>query len=186
MRDRVSAENTETLYFLAEDTPFNIRHGSLVRARAARAWPRASRRTRERTRTMDLKISAALSAAIAAAAGCLLAGSAGAMSPAGEEAMNTAGHVMFDHRCRSCHADDPAKQSYGPSLIGIVGRKAGTVEGFAYSEAMKSSGIVWDEDQLRKWIADNTSILPGTRMKHINISDKNEQDFLLSYLKSLK
>jgi cytochrome c len=39
---------------------------------------------------------------------------------------------MFEHRCRNCHANDPAKQSYGPSLVGIVGRKAGTIDGFAY------------------------------------------------------
>lgn len=125
-------------------------------------------------------------AACAAIAACTLAAPASAMSPAGEEAMTKAGQVMFEHRCRSCHADDPAKQSYGPSLVGIVGRKAASVEGFAYSDAMKASGIVWTEDALRKWISDNTGFLPGTRMKHMAISDRNEQDFIISYLKSLK
>ena len=84
-------------------------------------------------------------AACAAIAACAISAPASAMSPAGEEAMTKAGQVMFDHRCRSCHADDPGKQSYGPSLVGIFGRKAGTVEGFAYSDAMKTSGIVWTE-----------------------------------------
>lgn len=128
----------------------------------------------------------AIALSAAALAAFMAATPVAAMSPAGEEAINKAGHVMFDHRCRSCHADDPAKQSYGPSLVGIVGRKAASVEGFAYSDAMKSSGIVWTEDAIRGWIADNTAILPGTRMKHMNITDKNEQDFLISYLKSLK
>ncbi len=125
-------------------------------------------------------------AACAAIAACAISAPASAMSPAGEEAMTKAGQVMFDHRCRSCHADDPGKQSYGPSLVGVFGRKAGAVEGFAYSDAMKTSGIVWTEDALRNWIADNTGFMPGTRMKHMAITDKNEQDFIISYLKSLK
>lgn len=108
------------------------------------------------------------------------------MTPAGEQAMTKGGHVMFEHRCRSCHADDPALKSYGPSLVGIVGRKAASIEGFAYSDAMKASGIVWSEDALRSWMADNKSVLPGTRMRHIGVTDRMEQDLLLSYLKSLK
>jgi len=108
------------------------------------------------------------------------------MTPAGEQAMHKAGQVMFEHRCRSCHADDPALKSYGPSLIGVVGRKAASQEGFAYSDAMKASGIVWSEEQLRSWIADNKSVLPGTRMRHVGVTDKMEQDFLIDYLKSLK
>lgn len=123
---------------------------------------------------------------LAALATCVVGAPAIAMSPAGEEAMNKAGQVMFEHRCRSCHSDDPSAKSYGPSLIGVVGRKAGSVAGFAYSDAMKASGIVWTEDALRAWIADNTGIMPGTRMKHMSISEKNEQDFVISYLKSLK
>lgn len=135
---------------------------------------------------MKFNVTAAVSAVAALAATCALVGSAAAMSPAGEDAMNKAGHVMFDHRCRSCHADDPSKQSYGPSLVGVFGRKAASVEGFAYSDAMKASGIVWTEDALRAWIADNTGVMPGTRMKHMAIADRNEQDFIISYLKSLK
>lgn len=135
---------------------------------------------------MKLKITAAISAAATLAAVALATAPTLAMTPAGEEAMTKAGQVMFEHRCRSCHADDPAKKSYGPSLIGILGRKAAGVEGFAYSDAMKASGLVWDEDTLRKWIADNTGVMPGTRMKHMSITDRNEQDFILSYLKALK
>lgn len=135
---------------------------------------------------MKLKITAGFSVAIATIATCLAASPATAMSPAGEEAMTKAGHVMFDHRCRSCHSDDPSKQSYGPSLVGVFGRKAASVEGFAYSDAMKASGVTWTEDALRNWIADNTGVMPGTRMKHMNITDRTEQDFIISYLKSLK
>lgn len=117
---------------------------------------------------------------------CLLATSAVAQTTeSGKEATIKAGHYMFEHRCRSCHADDPALKSYGPSLIGVVGRKAGTVEGFTYSDAMKASGLVWNEATLRGWIADNKGLLPGTRMRHVGVTDPKEQDYLLAYLKTL-
>ncbi|MCB1520831.1 MAG: c-type cytochrome [Hyphomicrobiaceae bacterium] len=108
------------------------------------------------------------------------------MSETGKLAAAKAGQIMFEHRCRSCHADDPAKQAYGPSLVGVVGRKAAALEGFNYSEALKSSGLVWTEAALKAWMADNTSIMPGTRMRHVGITDAAEQDFILAYLKSLK
>ena len=104
---------------------------------------------------------------------------------AGKQAEAAAGHIMFEHRCRVCHADDPSLKSYGPSLIGVIGRKAGTLEGFAYSDALKASGIVWTEEALRAWMANNTGILPGTRMRHVGVTDKEEQDFLLAYIRTL-
>lgn len=107
------------------------------------------------------------------------------MTDAGKKAMQAAGEIMFEQRCRSCHADDPALKAYGPSLIGVLGRKAGSLEGYEYSDAMKNSGIVWNENTLRAWMADNDGFMPGTRMRHVGISDRAEQDFLLTYLKAL-
>lgn len=107
------------------------------------------------------------------------------MTEAGKIAAAKAGQIMFEHRCRSCHADDPEKRSYGPSLVGVVGRKAASLDGYAYSDALKASGLVWTETALRAWMADNTSIMPGTRMRHVGITDPIEQDFVLAYLKSL-
>jgi cytochrome c len=123
----------------------------------------------------------ALSAAIALHAGVAQAG----MTDAGTKAMQAAGEIMFEQRCRSCHADDPARKAYGPSLIGVIGRKAGSLEGFEYSDAMKNSGIVWNKNTLRAWMADNDGFMPGTRMRHVGIDDRTEQDFLLTYLTSL-
>ncbi len=108
------------------------------------------------------------------------------MSETGKKAMAAAGKIMFEQRCRSCHAEDPNAQSYGPSLQGVIGRTAGTVEGFAYSDAMKNSGIVWNENSLRAWIADNDGFMPGTRMRHVGIQDAAEQDFLIAYIKTLQ
>ncbi|MFA9474053.1 MAG: cytochrome c family protein [Filomicrobium sp.] len=123
----------------------------------------------------------ALSAAIALHAGVAQAG----MTDAGKKAMQAAGEIMFEQRCRSCHADDPARKAYGPSLIGVIGRKAGSLEGFEYSDAMKNSGIIWNKNTLRAWMADNDGFMPGTRMRHVGIDDRTEQDFLLTYLTNL-
>lgn len=123
-------------------------------------------------------------AAIALAAG--LAAPASAESETGKQAKIAAGKIMFNHRCHSCHADDPAQKAYGPSLVGVIGRKAGSLEGFEYSDAMKKSGVVWTAETLRAWIADNKGFLPGTRMRHVGIKDTAEQDFLIAYISSLK
>lgn len=126
------------------------------------------------------------SALLAAVCGLISTAASAQMTESGKDATVKAGHHMFEHRCRSCHADDPALKAYGPSLIGVVGRKAGSLEGFAYSDAMKASGLVWTEGALRGWIADNTGFLPGTRMRHVGITDKQEQDYLLAYIMTLK
>ncbi len=104
------------------------------------------------------------------------------MTKVGEEAMVKAGRIMFQYRCRSCHSDDVTNPSYGPPLKNVVGRKAGSVVGFNYSDALRNSNIVWDEEKLRAWIKDNKAVMPGTRMRHVGITDEAEQNFLLHYL----
>ena len=109
----------------------------------------------------------------------------GEVTEAGEKAMIAGGKIMFEHRCRACHSNDPEDQSYGPSLTGVYGRKAGSLPGFKYSDALKNSGIIWNESSLRAWMENNTGVMPGTRMRHVGITDRTEQDFILYYLKSL-
>lgn len=102
------------------------------------------------------------------------------------EAEQIAGRQVFNDHCAACHAPKSGARVHAPSLRGVVGRRAGTVAGFPYSEAMKKSGLVWTEDNLRKWIADNTSLVPGTLMPHVSISDPAEQIYIIAYLKTLK
>lgn len=135
------------------------------------------------TNTMNFFRAALLGAAFFASLG---APAQAEMTEAGKKAFAAAGKIMFEQRCRSCHSEDPKANSYGPSLIGVIGRKAGSLEGFDYSDAMKNSGIVWNENTLRAWIADNDGFMPGTRMRHVGIQDKSEQDFILAYVKTLK
>lgn len=108
-------------------------------------------------------------------------------SPAkADTALIGAGKLVFAQYCARCHDDDATRKSYGPSLVGVVGRKAGVQEGFEYSDALKNSGLVWTEEALKAWMANNDSMLPGTRMRHVGITDPSEQGALVAYLKSLK
>ena len=107
------------------------------------------------------------------------------MSKVGEEAMIEAGRIMYQYRCRSCHSDTGTNPSYGPPLKKIIGRKAGSVVGFNYSKALANADFVWDEDKLREWIKNNKEMMPGTRMRHVGITDPAEQSFILEYIKHI-
>ena len=96
-----------------------------------------------------------------------------------------AGETLFLSECRRCHAPGATDPSYGPQLDGVVGRRAGTVDGYAYSEALAGSGIVWTPAALRAWMEDNDGFMPGTKMRHVGIEDRTVQDFILAYLSSI-
>ena len=117
------------------------------------------------------------------AAALLAAGSALAADL--DKARVAAGQIMFEDTCRICHSDNPDTPSYGPSLVGVVGRKVGAVPGYDYSDALKSAGFVWTAEALRAWMADNTHFMPGTKMRHVGVTDPAEQDFIIAYLTSI-
>lgn len=94
-----------------------------------------------------------------------------------------AGAALFDSACRRCHATDADHDSYGPKLEGVIGRPAGSVDGYPYSKALKSAGFVWTEPALKAWMADNTGFVPGTRMRHVGITDPVVEEFILAYLR---
>lgn len=96
-----------------------------------------------------------------------------------------AGETLFFSECRRCHTPDSTDPSYGPPLDDILGRAAGTVEGYEYSEALAGSGIVWTPAALRAWMEDNDGFMPGTKMRHVGIEDRTVQDFILAYLGSI-
>jgi len=72
----------------------------------------------------------------------------------------------FNNNCRTCHSPKVGDNRLGPSLVNLIGAKAGTRPGYAnYSQAMKSSGIVWDEQTLDRFIADPEAVVPNNNMK---------------------
>ena len=101
-------------------------------------------------------------------------------------AEQAAGHKLFNDHCAICHTLKRGQPFlFGPSLNGVVGRPAGSVAGFPYSDALKKSGLVWTEDNLRKWIADSARTVPHTLMEHVSVSDPAEQIYVVEYLKTL-
>jgi len=87
--------------------------------------------------------------------------------------------------CASCHQIGPyATAAYGPQLNGIIGRKAGATADFKYSEAMKKSGIVWNEQSLAAFMRAPDEVVPGTKMRFWGVKDAQQIADLLAYLRS--
>lgn len=84
-------------------------------------------------------------------------------------------------RCMACHA--LAFDRVGPRHCGLLGRKAGSVPGFAYSAAMKASGIVWNEPALDRFLAQPLKVVPGTAMTYDGVPDARDRADLIAYLR---
>lgn len=113
----------------------------------------------------------------------LLAGTTLAAHAAGDPAK---GKNVYK-RCVVCHTDDKGGgDALGPNLFGIVGRKAATRPGYAYSAQLKAANITWTEANLVKWSAAPQRMVPGTKMFFAGISSKNQQADLVAYMASLK
>lgn len=95
-----------------------------------------------------------------------------------------AGKLSYN-KCRPCHqVGENARNLVGPELNGLIGRKAGSVEGFNYSDANKNSGITWDEATFKEYIANPRAKVPGTKMAFAGIKNEAEINNLLAYLKT--
>jgi cytochrome c len=127
------------------------------------------------------KHAAALAACAAAAALAAAAASAGtAPSPhAGDVAH---GRVIYQI-CMGCHSVD--EDDVGPRHRGVVGRLAGTVPGYAYSPALKSSHIVWNRDTLDRWLANPQALVPGAKMFFAMPGAQDRAD-VIAYLAELR
>ena len=93
-------------------------------------------------------------------------------------------------KCRACHDVGPdAKNKVGPLLNGIVGRKVGTIEGYAYSDANKATGakgVVWTEEVMFKYLENPLTFMPGTKMAFAGISNASQAVDIVAYLATLK
>lgn len=115
----------------------------------------------------------------------LAAGLFGAQACAAGDA--EAGGKLFKRVCGGCHqVGESARAFFGPQLNGVVGRIAGSTTDYQYSEAMKSSGIVWTQEKLNAYIEDPKAVVSGTRMIFWGISDQEKIDDLLAYLQTFQ
>ncbi len=107
-----------------------------------------------------------------------------AFSPAVAHAQDAAAGEKTFAQCRACHQVGPtAKNAVGPVLNGLIGRKAGTVEGYNYSPANKNSGLTWDEATFTEYIKDPKAKVPGTKMVYAGLKDEKRIADLIAYLK---
>jgi len=91
-----------------------------------------------------------------------------------------AGRALYQTRCMACHSLD--YNGVGPAHRGVFGRAAAQAPGFAYSEALKSAHVVWNEETLDRWLAEPEKLAPGQRMG-INVPEAKDRADLIAYLK---
>lgn len=139
---------------------------------------------RSRGDRMDARAGAAGAALV-----LLLAGAAPAGAAAGDTVQGDAarGARVFQ-RCYACHSVDPAETTLqGPNLHGVVGRPAGAVPDFDYSDALLArgqAGLVWDERTLDAFLADPRGFLPGNAMGFFGLDDPQDRADVIAYLRS--
>lgn len=114
-------------------------------------------------------------------AGLTLAAAPAVAQPA-EEA-----ELAFNNHCRTCHTVKPGDNRLAPSLHGIMGRKAGTVEGYSYSPVFHNSELVWDEASMDRFIENPQGLFPGNNMATFaGLKDAAERAKIIAFLKSAR
>lgn len=91
------------------------------------------------------------------------------------------GETVYSERCAACHSLDANR--VGPAHRGVYGRRAGAAPGYAYSKALTSSGVVWSEETLDRWLQDPEAFIPGQRMNY-RLSDAQLRKDVIAYLRA--
>ena len=105
-----------------------------------------------------------------------------AAAPAWAQGDATKGEKVFA-RCKTCHEVAKQENKLGPYLVGVFGRKAGSVEGFKYSEAMKNSDVIWSEETIASYVKDPKGFIAGNKMAFSGLKKEDEVADVVAYLK---
>ena len=97
-----------------------------------------------------------------------------------------AGKTLFTHKCSICHSAVEGQNKIGPSLWGVVGRKAGSLPGYSYSDAMKNANRTWDEATLSDYLTNPRQKIPGVKMIFVGLPAEADRQNVIAYLSTLK
>ena len=107
---------------------------------------------------------------------------AGGAAAADDAALLRRGEQVYA-RCAGCHSIEQHRT--GPAHCGLFGRKSGTAPGFQYySPAMRAAGITWDDQSLARFLADPMTVVPGTTMTYLGVTDAGDRTALVAWLRS--
>jgi cytochrome c len=93
------------------------------------------------------------------------------------------GKEIYDARCSACHSVDDNR--VGPMHLGVLGRKAGGVKSYSYSEALNKSKVIWNRDTLTAWLTNPETLIPGQRMGY-SMDNAQDRENVVAYLATLK
>jgi cytochrome c len=94
---------------------------------------------------------------------------------------------IFNNACRTCHTTREGDDRLGPNLYNIIGRKAGSLPHYNYSNAMKDAGFIWDEGKLEQFIAHPDAVVPGNNMKPFGgLASVEDRKRVVTFLRSMK
>ena len=112
----------------------------------------------------------------------LVAGVALMAGVSSASAQNAAEGEKVFRQCKACHSLEAGKKGVGPSLSGLIGRKSGSMEGFAYSPAMQNANVTWDAENLTKYAADPKGFVAGNKMAFAGVKKEDDLKNLIAYL----
>jgi cytochrome c len=126
----------------------------------------------------------AVSLSVAVLGPVLAFGSPAVAQSAPDEATMKLGQRVF-LMCRSCHSTEKdGRHKVGPNLHGVFGSKAGTKEGFKYSDVVIKSGITWSDETINEWLVKPKDFLPGNKMAFAGVPKEQDRKALIAYLKA--
>jgi cytochrome c len=106
-----------------------------------------------------------------------------ALADGPDSLLTGAGRKIFN-RCAACHPlSSTGEHGIGPNLYGIIGTKAGTQEGFAYSDSLRQSGITWTPDTLDRWLKNPQELVPGTKMAFAGLASPDDRKAVIAYIR---